>query len=471
MVDAPYLSDPKQMESRMSIHVSNNSRITLNFARTASIFGMKSSMTFKASDVLKFSMSKKAPKANGFRMFGFYIPYFLRIGSFYSFFNKDWEYWDVNYFGKGTYCELYLKNQPYTRVVSKINGLQGVQQLMSMEQSKYWDFGTEQTRKIEKTIITSDHKFSARIVVPRDTTPTTGLLMLPGSGPTDKDWNSPSLSGDNGSGKAIAELLAREGFCSIAFDKIKTTGNSYAGPVAWSTYLEDQRAALAALRKEVSSVEKVFILGHSEGTLHAIRLFEAEQDRQKIDGLILLAPAGRTLQEIIVSQITSQINKIPLISQKKKDVALKAFGQGLESIANGSPLTSRTLGLPFYLKKIYEIFSKQDTLAYSSEIFPYDPKEHLLNVTAPVLLVAARKDQQAVYEEDALALYESVSEHKQADVTLAEMKNSNHVFKFEPKPLKELGILDALSYNKAGKVIDPEVIKTISAWLNDKSSP
>ena len=119
------------------------------------------------------------------------------------------------------------------------------------------------------------------------------------------------------------------------------------------------------------------------------------------------------------------------------------------------------------MKKIYEVFSRPDTLVYSQEIFKYDPKEHLLNVTAPVLLVAARKDQQAIYEKDALALFEYASEHGQKKVTLKVVKNSNHVFKYEGKPLEKLGIFDALSYNKATRVIDPEVIDTVSDWLRD----
>ena len=115
----------------MSISV-NNSTITLNFARTASILGMKRSITFNAANVVDFSASHKSPNVNGCRLFGIYIPFFLRIGSFYSFSNRSWEYWDVNHLRRGRYCEFQLRGHEYARVVAKISNLDAINQLNSM---------------------------------------------------------------------------------------------------------------------------------------------------------------------------------------------------------------------------------------------------------------------------------------------------------------------------------------------------
>ena len=118
-----------------SIHIFNNT-ITLNFARAASALGMKRSITFNSADLVKFSESNKSPEANEFRVFGIHIPFFCKVGSFYSFSKGNWEYWDVNYLSKGTYCEFQLKNQPYTRVVAKIDNLDAIRQLNSMGRSQ-----------------------------------------------------------------------------------------------------------------------------------------------------------------------------------------------------------------------------------------------------------------------------------------------------------------------------------------------
>jgi pimeloyl-ACP methyl ester carboxylesterase len=434
------------------------------------ILGFNRNITFDAKNVIKFSVSEQPPKQEATRVFGLHIPFVGRIGMHYSFRSRTWEYWNVSdYWGgnKARYYEFYLKNEGYNRIVIKSDDDRVVEKMKSLDFSKYWDFGQSLTTVKHRTIRSSNHHFTASIVAPIGRTPKAGMLLIQGSGPTDKDWNSPGLGGSNGSGKIIAELLAREGYCTLAFDKIGTPGNSHTGPISWSDYLEDQRAALAALREEVPSVDQTFILGHSEGTIHAIKLFEAEKEHQRIDGLMLLAPTGRTLQEIILSQVTHQINKIPLLPQSSKDRALEGFARGLDSIAEGHPKTAEELEIPFYLKKLYNVFCRPDSLAYSQEIFRYDPKEHLSNVDKPVLLVAAGKDLQVDYVKDVLALSERAKARGQDNVQLVTIENSNHVFKHEQKPLNQLGTLDALAYNREGRVVDPVVIDTMRRWLGN----
>src|SRR5215469_12498615 len=49
--------------------------------------------------------------------------------------------------------------------------------------------------------------------------PFPAVVMVAGSGPTDRDWNSPLLPGSNGSARLIAEALARAGVASLRYDK------------------------------------------------------------------------------------------------------------------------------------------------------------------------------------------------------------------------------------------------------------
>src|SRR5213596_2241410 len=46
-----------------------------------------------------------------------------------------------------------------------------------------------------------------------------GVAFVAGSGPTDRDWNTPLLPGANGSARLIAEDLSRSGFASLRYDK------------------------------------------------------------------------------------------------------------------------------------------------------------------------------------------------------------------------------------------------------------
>src|SRR5579862_7734936 len=49
--------------------------------------------------------------------------------------------------------------------------------------------------------------------------PFPAVVMVAGSGPTDRDWNSPLLPGSNGSARLLAEALARGGIASLRYDK------------------------------------------------------------------------------------------------------------------------------------------------------------------------------------------------------------------------------------------------------------
>src|SRR5215831_823029 len=68
-------------------------------------------------------------------------------------------------------------------------------------------------------------KVGATIVAPTAPGPWPAVLLLAGSGPTDRDWNSPLLPGDNGSGKLLAEALAAHGMVFFRNDKAGTEKN------------------------------------------------------------------------------------------------------------------------------------------------------------------------------------------------------------------------------------------------------
>src|SRR6476661_8675906 len=57
------------------------------------------------------------------------------------------------------------------------------------------------------------------LVRPGGPGPFPGVVMVAGSGPTDRDWNSPLLPGTNGSARLLAQALARAGFASLRYDK------------------------------------------------------------------------------------------------------------------------------------------------------------------------------------------------------------------------------------------------------------
>src|SRR5262249_44124293 len=77
-----------------------------------------------------------------------------------------------------------------------------------------------------------------------------GVLLLAGSGPTDRDWNSPLLPGKNGSARLLAEALAARGMTVLRFDKA-FSGKNPNLPITdltLDTYRDEASAALDFLR-------------------------------------------------------------------------------------------------------------------------------------------------------------------------------------------------------------------------------
>src|SRR3954447_10173851 len=57
------------------------------------------------------------------------------------------------------------------------------------------------------------------LVRPAGPGPFPAAVMVAGSGPTDRDWNSSLLPGANGSARLLAEALAQAGIASLRYDK------------------------------------------------------------------------------------------------------------------------------------------------------------------------------------------------------------------------------------------------------------
>ncbi|HVY90954.1 MAG TPA: alpha/beta fold hydrolase, partial [Hyphomonadaceae bacterium] len=117
------------------------------------------------------------------------------------------------------------------------------------------------------------------------------VLIVPGSGPTDRDGNNPMGVKAN-SYALLADGLAQKGISTVRVDKRGMFGSAGAGnpnAVSVDIYAQDYRAWVDAIRKE-AGVKCVWLLGHSEG---ALMVSAAAQGRKVVCGLILVSGAGR----------------------------------------------------------------------------------------------------------------------------------------------------------------------------------
>ena len=134
--------------------------------------------------------------------------------------------------------------------------------------------------------------------------PTAVAVILPGSGPTDRDGNSP-MGVAASTYRLLAEGLAAQGIATVRIDKRGIAASAAAGPaeadLRFDAYVADARA-WAALAAERSGRPCAWLIGHSEGALVALK---AAQDDDKICGLVLLSGAGRPAGAVIREQLVS----------------------------------------------------------------------------------------------------------------------------------------------------------------------
>ncbi len=131
-------------------------------------------------------------------------------------------------------------------------------------------------------------------------------VILPGSGPTDRDGNSGQFGIRASTYRLLAEGLAERGVASVRIDKRGIGQSAAAGPaepdLRFSTYADDARAWAAEAAAKTGQ-PCAWLIGHSEGAL--VALAAAAKGSDKICGLVLLSGAGRPAGVVLREQLAA----------------------------------------------------------------------------------------------------------------------------------------------------------------------
>jgi hypothetical protein len=142
-----------------------------------------------------------------------------------------------------------------------------------------------------------------------------GLVLLAGSGPTDRDGNQPPAIHTDLL-KQIAQGLADRGIASLRFDKRGMYANAaelpkevskYGDFFSWENFVGDAVGACHFLRQQARvDPKRIGILGHSEGGLLALEAADLLNTQGHPPAvLILISTPGRTLDAVITDQLKS----------------------------------------------------------------------------------------------------------------------------------------------------------------------
>ena len=244
------------------------------------------------------------------------------------------------------------------------------------------------------------------LILPDGEKPVDAALIVPGSGPTDRNGNFPG--GPNNSLKLLARDLAEKGIASLRFDKRGAGESVGAAPsedkLRAETFVEDAVDWIAFLEKR-PRIRRIVVIGHSEGGL--VGTLAAQ--KHPVSGIVLLAAAGRPAPALIREQLAG--NDLPPETAKRAEEILSSLERG------------KTVGdVPHQLAALY----RPSVQPYLISWFKYDPARELAKLDIPVLVVQGTRDLQArPADGDLLA-------RSGRNTTLVTIEDMNHVLKTAP---------------------------------------
>ncbi len=275
------------------------------------------------------------------------------------------------------------------------------------------------------------------IIGPGGTSPGPMVLILPGSGPVDRDGNAPGM--DTDSLKLLARGLADLGIGSLRIDKRGIGESQVEGQsiedIRFGTYVDDTLSWLEFLRGR-SDVSSLFILGHSEGAL--VGTLAAK--KTSVSGLILLEGAGKPIGQILARQL-SNAGVSPKLQQISKKIS--------ESLERGVAVPN----VPVELAALYQ----PRVQGYLMSWMPLDPAAELSQVSCPVLVVQGTTDLQ-VDLDDANRLAAALPSSK-----LVVIPGMNHILKTAPDDRAK----NLATYQNSFLPLDPQLLPVLAKFVRD----
>ncbi|RPF53285.1 alpha/beta hydrolase [Aquisalibacillus elongatus] len=159
------------------------------------------------------------------------------------------------------------------------------------------------------TVETEHGKLKGELLEPEGEGPYPVVLIIPGSGPTDRDGNSIStLPGKNNSLKMLAEGLAENGIASLRYSKRGAGENSEAvipeEEIRFDDFINDANSWLQMLKQDERFLN-VGVIGHSQGALiGALAIQESGAD-----AFVSLAGAGQSVDHVLKDQLQGNLNE------------------------------------------------------------------------------------------------------------------------------------------------------------------
>jgi pimeloyl-ACP methyl ester carboxylesterase len=307
----------------------------------------------------------------------------------------------------------------------------------------------------------------ATLVRPPGSGPFPSVVMVAGSGPTDRDWNSPLLPGSRGSARLIAEVLARAGIASLRYDKrasgphAQDNARALFGKFSMQSHLDELAGAVRTLAQQPDArADHIFALANSEGNLHALN-YQVDRPAIPFAGLVLIGPPGRSVGLVARAQLAEQAVHVP-----DGENVLRRYDAAIASFLADKPVEVDP-ALPEGVQNLIRAVTTPANQPFARELWTAEATSLLPRIEVPALVVIGKKDIQVDWRADGEPLQGAVG--GRSNVTFAFPENANHVLKYEPRPRADLLTADVLAnYNGPEAQLDPDATRTVVDWLRSQ---
>jgi pimeloyl-ACP methyl ester carboxylesterase len=265
------------------------------------------------------------------------------------------------------------------------------------------------------------------------------VLIVAGSGPTDRDGNTPLISGRNDSLKLLAEGLEGYGIASLRYDKRGVAASRAAmedeSKLTFETYIEDAMGWIELLGRD-PRFSSVGLIGHSEGSL--IGMVAAR--RAGAAAFVSVAGAGQPLDETVLRQL--QDRAPALVEDARRIIAALRNGETVELAE-----------IPADLQPLF----RPNVQPYLISMFRYDPAAEIAKLEMPALVIGGSHDLQSSVADSRLLAA------AQPAARLRIVEGMNHVLKQSPADPQA----NFATYGDPSLPLDPIFLEAVGGFLRE----
>jgi uncharacterized protein len=236
-------------------------------------------------------------------------------------------------------------------------------------QTKFIPFVSES----ELVLKTPSGDIFGTLTIPNNTNHSPIVLIIAGSGPTNRDCNSPGLQ--TNAYKMLSAGLAQNGISSLRFDK-RGNGESKSAmkkenEMRFETYINDVISWVSLLKTD-KRFSRIVLLGHSEGSL--IGMIAAQ--KTNVSAFISVAGVAKPADKILREQFKGKLTP-ELLSESNK-------------ILDSLKMNKVVIDVHPDLISLFRV----SVQPYMISWMKYDPSKEISKLKVPVLIIQGTTDLQ-----------------------------------------------------------------------------